>query len=132
MVQLTAAEQPKEVSRLLPELLRLAASTEEQLPELVQEQPVEPVPLAVRAVGIAVQELEPVAGTAEQGLERELGPTVAGPQAVAMRVQPRQGPAVAAQTVGPVLPGRRQVARPKVPLAVRVQLPTVRQQEPHQ
>lgn len=129
MVQLTAAEQPKEVSRLLPELLRLAASTEEQLPELVQEQPVEPVPLAV---GIAVQELEPVAGTAEQGLERELGPTVAGPQAVAMRVQPRQGPAVAAQTVGPVLPGRRQVARPKVPLAVRVQLPTVRQQEPHQ
>lgn len=114
----------------LPEL-RPAASTEEPHPE--REQLAEPVPLAVQAVGIAVQELEPVAGTAEQGLERELGPTVAGPQVVAMRVQPRQGPAAAAQTVGPVLPGRRQVAGPMRAVAgPLVQLPTVRQQELHQ
>ena len=131
LVQLTAAEQPRAVWRLLP-VLRPVASRVAQRQE--RELPAEPVPLAVRAAGIVVQEPEPVAGTAEQGLGRELVPTVAALRAVAMRVQARQGPAAAAQTVGPVLPGRRQVARPTVPLAVRerVQLPTVRQQELHQ
>jgi hypothetical protein len=128
LVQLTAAEQPRAVSRLLPEL-RLAASTEEQRQELVQEQPVEAVPLAVRVAGTAALAVGQAVGTAEQELERKLWPKVAEPQAVAMRVHPGQWPAAAAQTVGPVLPGRRQVARPTVPLAVRVlvQLPTVRQ-----
>ena len=124
LCQLTAAELPRAGWRLLPELLRPAASRvaqpqEWELPE---------------QVSLAVQELEPAAGPAEQGLGRELVPMAAVLRAVAMRVQARQGPAAAAQTAGPVLRGRLRVAGPTVPLAVRerVQLPTVRQQELHQ
>ena len=82
---------------------------------------------------VALPGLAVAVRTAEPGLlpvAGQAGPTVAVRRAVAMRVQPGQGPQQAAQTAGPVLRGRQQVARPTVRPAglLREQLPTVRQQ----
>lgn len=109
---------------MLPELLP-AASRAEWRPVAVL--------LRVQAVPQKLAAAVLLRVAAEQAV-----PTVAARRAVAMRVQPVRGPAAAAQTAGPVLRGQLLVAGPTPAAAallrvqLRVQLPTVRQQELHQ
>lgn len=104
-VAITAAVEPTEGSRPeLPVLLPAAsrAGWRRAAAVLLRER------VALPGLAVAVR-------TAEPGLA-VAGPTVAVRRAVAMRVQPGQGPQQAAQTAGPAV-------------LLRERLPTVRQQE---